>query len=192
MSRRRSASRRGTASTGPEPDRTDAVTNATTDADPPDAAPDVPGRGLLTFRLGDARFGLWIDEVMEVVRTPPITRLPLPVAELAGVCAVRGDVLPVLDLGVRLLGTAAARPGRLLLVHHEGSDAMVALLVDALDTLLTVREDELREPPDAAGPRLAEELAPGVLVRDDVVVTVLDLERVAAPPSNDTEEKRKP
>ncbi|NIP79687.1 MAG: hypothetical protein GWM90_10915, partial [Gemmatimonadetes bacterium] len=108
------------------------------------------GRGLLTLRLGDARFGLWIDEVLEVARTPPISRLPLPVPEVAGVSALRGDVVPVLDLGIRLLGAPAARPGRLVLVRHAGSDTIVGLLVDDLAALLSVTEAEIQPAPEAA------------------------------------------
>lgn len=150
------------------------------------------GRGLMTLRLGDARFGLWIDQILEVVRTPPISRLPLPIREIAGVSAVRGEVVPVLDLGIRLLGTPAARPGRLVLVRHEATDSPVGLLVDGLETLLSVRDADVQDAPETAEHGLPVELTTGVVVHDDVVVTILDLDRAAAPPTADTEEKKGP
>jgi purine-binding chemotaxis protein CheW len=151
-------------------------------------AMEVERRGLLALRLGDARFGLWVDEVLEVVRTPPISRLPLPQPELAGVTSVRGEVVPVLDLGLRLLGTAARRPGRMVLVRHEPTQAMVGLLVDDVETLVTPMADEIRPPPKAAEAALPPELVTGVLAHDDGVVTILHLGRAAAPPEADSSE----
>jgi purine-binding chemotaxis protein CheW len=139
-------------------------------------------RDLLVLELGDARFGLWLDEVLEVVRTPPISRLPLTAAEVPGVVSVRGDLVPVLDLGLRLLDRPAARPGRLVLVREPSSGSVVGLLVDAVRTLAAAREAELQAPPPAAQARLPTELVRGVVARDDGVVTVLRLDRAAAPP----------
>lgn len=145
-------------------------------------------RGLLALRLGGARFGLWVDEVLEVRDTPPISRLPLPRPEVAGVTSVRGDLVPVLDLGLRLLGTPARRPGHIVLVRHEETGTIVGLLVDAVETLVTPLEGEVREVPKAAEAALPPELVTGVVDDDDGVVTILDLGRAAAPPKLDASE----
>ena len=147
-----------------------------------------PGRGLLTFTLGATTFGLWVDEVLEIVRTPPVTKLPLAAPEVAGVTSVRGVVVPVLDLGQRLLGTPAVRPGRLVLVRHRESDAMVGLLVDGMGTLLGVREEELRSAPPEAEAELPPGYVTGVVDAEGRVVTVLHLGEVAAPPRTSTED----
>lgn len=166
-------------------------------ADPRDAAaetaapePEIEAgrRGLLSLCLGDARFGLWVDEVLEVVRTPPISRLPLPHREVAGVTSVRGDIVPVLDLGIRLLDEPARRPGRLVLVRHLATDTIVGLLVDDVETLVTPSDDEIADPPRAAEAALPPELVTGVVSRDDGVVTILHLGRAAAPPGADSNE----
>ncbi|MFW5951282.1 MAG: chemotaxis protein CheW [Gemmatimonadota bacterium] len=146
------------------------------------AAPRDAGRALLTVDLGEARFGLWVDEVLEIVRTPPISRLPLPGREVAGVTSVRGDVIPVLDLGLRLLDAAAQRPGHLVLVRHDASDALVGLLVDRVGTLIEVTDDAVREPPPAAEALLPPPMMAGVVAHDEGVVTILHLGRAAAPP----------
>lgn len=147
-----------------------------------------PGRGLLSLALGEARFGLWLDEVLEVVRTPPISRLPLPRPEVAGVTSLRGDVIPVLDLGLRLLGRPARRPGRMVLVRHEESDTLVGLLVDSVETLLHAAEGDVREAPAASAATLPPELVAGVVAAEDHVVTILHLGRAAAPPDEHSTE----
>jgi purine-binding chemotaxis protein CheW len=158
-----------------------------TEAVEPDASASV--RELLVVRLGEARFGLWLAEVLEIVRTPPISRLPLASPEVPGVSSVRGEVIPVLDLGVRLLGVPAARPGRLVLVRHVGSGSLVGLLVDAAEGLASVGEHDLRPPPAAAEAGLAADLMMGVVARDEGVVTVLNLGSAAAPPAPSTDQR---
>lgn len=145
-------------------------------------------RGLLVLCLGDTRFGLWVDEVLEIVPTPPISRLPLPHPELAGVTSVRGEVIPVLDLGLRLLGAAARRPGRLVLLRHEGTGTLLGLLVDDVETLAMVAEAEIRATPEAAEAALPSDLIAGVVSLEDGVVTILDLGRASAPPEADSDE----
>jgi purine-binding chemotaxis protein CheW len=149
------------------------------DADEEAAA---PGRGLLTLQLGDARFGLWVDEVLEIVPTPPISRLPLPHPELAGVTSVRGELVPVLDLGVRLMDTPAVRPGRLVLVRHDESATVVGLLVDGVRTLVAVHDEDVEDPPKSARSGLPPRMVTGVVATGDGVATILHLGRAAAPP----------
>jgi purine-binding chemotaxis protein CheW len=146
------------------------------------------GREMLTVRLADVRFGLWVDEVLEILRTPPITRLPLASAEIAGITSVRGVIVPVLDLGQRLLRTPAARPGRLVLVRHLGSQALVGLLVDDVETLLEVRQDEIEGAPPEAEAQFPPGFITGVVTAQGDVVTVLHLGEAAAPPEAATEE----
>lgn len=145
-------------------------------------------RDLLTFTLGETRFGVWVDELLEIVRTPPITRLPLGAPDVAGITSIRGVVVPVLDLGERLLGRAAARPGRLVLIRHHDSGSLVALLVDGVRTLLTVAAADLRPAPAEAEARLPPGYVTGVVAAEDGVVTVLHLGEAAAPPGTSTEE----
>jgi purine-binding chemotaxis protein CheW len=149
-----------------------------------------PGRELLVLRLGKAHFGAWVDEVLEIVRTPPISRLPLAHPEVLGVTSVRGAVLPVLDLGARLLGVPAVPPGRLVLIRHHDSGSLVGLLVDGADRLLDVHPGELQKPPAAAEARLPAELVTGVVSRDEGVVTVLHIGRAAAPPVPANDERK--
>jgi chemotaxis signal transduction protein len=172
----------------PDPTEREGAADRPDDAAATEAAAEESPRELLVLRLGGARFGLWIDDVLEVLRPPPISRLPLPHPEVAGMTSVRGELIPVLDLGARLLGEPAARPGRLLLVRDERSDSSVGLLVDGADTLYRVMEEEVREPEADTG--LAPELVEGVVTGDDGIVTILRRGPTAAPPADSNEVAR--
>lgn len=94
----------------------------------------------LTFRLGADQFALAGKEIVEVL---PLLRLkPWPGAAwgVKGVCAYRGQVLPVMDLGTLYTGTptASSLSSRILVVpltNVAGIDRLVGLLVEqATDT----------------------------------------------------------
>ena len=77
-----------------------------------DTAPSRATRHFLTFRLGKARYALAAEGIAEVVRIPAISRLPQAPSGLMGVANLRGDVVPVADIG-RLLQRVRA-PGEIV------------------------------------------------------------------------------
>ena len=155
------------------------------------AAPEEPGAAeealpapeleIVTVRLGPAEFGIPIQHVREVLRVPPIAPVPFTPEALRGLVSVRGALLPVVDLGIRLLGAPAARPGRLAVVQRPDAPEMVALLVDAVTGLETFSEARLRPMPPELEAALPEGIAAGVVSRGPGrLVTLLRLQPVLA------------
>jgi purine-binding chemotaxis protein CheW len=99
----------------------------------------------VAVRLGAAEFGLPLDRVRAVLRPPPVTRVPFPPPDVAGVVHLRGALLAVLDLGTRLRFAPALRPGRLVVVAPRGGGEPLALLVDGVAG--TVETEEWVDPP---------------------------------------------
>ena len=88
-------------------------------------------RGVLTFSAGDEVYGVDILSIREIIKLREITEVPRAPRFLLGVVTVRGLVLPVVDLRLRLrLDPAAARraAARILVVVHDGE--RFGLLVD--------------------------------------------------------------
>jgi len=56
---------------------------------------------LVTFSLGTEEFGVDIMRVQEIIRIPPITRVPKAQAYVEGVINLRGNVIPVVNLRKR-------------------------------------------------------------------------------------------
>ncbi|MCR5881124.1 chemotaxis protein CheW [Phenylobacterium sp. J367] len=75
-----------------------------------------PDRALLTFRVGDRRLAVAAADVTEVVRPPPVTRVPHAPAAVAGVTSLRGQVLPVVALDSLLDVPGGDAAGRRLVV----------------------------------------------------------------------------
>ncbi len=136
---------------------------------------------LVAVRLDAAEFGLPIARVREVLAPPAITRVPFVPPAICGVTSVRGTILPVLDLGLRLLGSEAARPGRLVVVSGTEAEGPVGLLVDAVTGLVEAPPEGIQEPPPEAEASLPAGFILGVVSPEEGrLVTLLDLSRVLA------------
>jgi chemotaxis signal transduction protein len=133
----------------------------------------------LAIRVAGQEVALPLDAVREVVAPPDVTPLPGSDPSLLGVAAVRGTIVPVLDLSRRLFATAAAADGRLILVGEPGSGEPLGLLVDAVPGLLSGTAAPRRR---RAADALSAALAPRVLRAADRSLPLLDLAAVVELP----------
>jgi purine-binding chemotaxis protein CheW len=133
------------------------------------------------FELRGQELALPIADVRETLPVPPITRVFLVPACLAGVFSLRGDIVPVVDLGLLLglLATAAGDDSRIVVVDHAAG--VVGIVVDRLRDLRTV-EGPLDPPPANLAAEVAALLL-GVVATPTGSVRVLDARAiVTAPP----------
>jgi len=127
---------------------------------------------LVCFELRGQELALPIADVRETLPVPPITRVFLVPACLSGVFSLRGDIVPVIDLGV-LLGLAATAAGddsKIVVVDHAAGVA--GIVVDKLRDLRTI-EGPLDPPPGNLAPEIATLLL-GVAATPTGSVRVLD------------------
>lgn len=131
----------------------------------------------VAVRLGRAEFGIPAASVREVLRPPPLTRVPFSPPDVRGVAQVQGTVLAVVDLGTRLGMAAAAHPGRLVVVWSRGREA-VGLLVDRVEGMVDTGGATVPPPEEAQAALPAGWLAGVAEPAPGRRVALLDLERV--------------
>jgi chemotaxis signal transduction protein len=90
---------------------------------------------LLAIRVGSQPYVLRLADVSGVFVDKKITWLPSLVAELRGIAAVRGQILPIYDLAMLLGYPRAAAPRWLLMT----AAMPVGLAFDGFDGYLSVR-----------------------------------------------------
>jgi purine-binding chemotaxis protein CheW len=93
----------------------------------PDTASDVAPRQLLLFRLADRIGGVGLEIVREILLPPPATRLPGTPPYVRGLVNVRGTVVTVIDLVMRLYGHPANPGGPIMLIEHQNRTIGVAV-----------------------------------------------------------------
>lgn len=128
---------------------------------------------LLTL-LASEEYAVPVERVREVVPLRRVTPMPRVPRAVLGLVALRGEMVQVVDLRVRLglEPSAPSRRRRIVVLH--GQDGQVAgLLVDAVREVLRVPEQAL-EPPPAGEVDAVEALC----IRGERFVSVLDVDRV--------------
>ncbi|MGB3710737.1 MAG: chemotaxis protein CheW [Erythrobacter sp.] len=132
-------------------------------------------RELITFKISGQLFGIDIMAIREIRAWSPVTLLPRVPDYVAGVVNLRGAVLPVLDLSVRLgwEATEATPRNPIIVVEHRGQSR--GLIVHGVNDIVSIESEALQQPSSAADDVVAGFLEGLVPIGDDMVM-VLDLE----------------
>lgn len=109
-------------------------------------------RGVLTFIAGGETYGIEILAIREIIKPREITEVPRAPRFLLGILTVRGMVMPIVDLRLRLRLEAAAltREARILVVMHNNE--RFGLLVDAVRDVVRFADNEIEPPPPSLSP----------------------------------------
>ncbi|HWE31643.1 MAG TPA: chemotaxis protein CheW [Polyangia bacterium] len=116
-------------------------------------------RGILSFACGGEVYGVDILWIREIIKLREITEVPRAPRFLLGVVTVRGLVMPVIDLRLRLRLDAAplGRSARILVVMHKGE--RFGLLVDEVRGVVRFSDAQIEPPPPSLAPSEAPFLA---------------------------------
>jgi purine-binding chemotaxis protein CheW len=128
---------------------------------PSGAGPGGVGMGhtdkYLTVSLGDARFGIPVSRVKEIIECDAITPLPMAPAAVRGTINLRGRVVPVVDLAVRF-GQGPMTIGRrtcIVIAEVEGSrrdrSFDFGLLIDAVNEVVDIAPGDIEPAPTMDG-----------------------------------------
>ncbi|MDW2983343.1 MAG: chemotaxis protein [Rhodanobacter sp.] len=133
---------------------------------------------MLLFRLGDEQlFGINVFKVREVLRRPPLERMPGVHALLAGSCDYRGQTIPVIDLAAAL-GYAPLRDvASAHLMVTEFSRSLQGFLVADLQRMVQCAGETLVAPPSNLGFGARVNAVTRI---DGALMAVVDVEHVLA------------
>ncbi|HFQ80686.1 MAG TPA: hypothetical protein ENK33_04860 [Desulfobacterales bacterium] len=121
---------------------------------------------LVVFALGEEEFGVDIHQVKEIVRMPDLTAVPKSPEYVAGICNLRGKVLPALDSRNRfgLKKREVTEDSRLLVVETGGN--ATGLIVDGLREVMHINDEQVAPPP-AVCKGIDRGFLSGVVKKDD-------------------------
>ena len=137
-------------------------------------------RQLITFELGDQSLGIDIMAIREIRAWSPATPLPNVPPHIRGVVNLRGVVLPVLDLRMRM-GWGLTNPTtRHVIIVVRIGEQLQGVIVDAVNDIVTVRAEDMQPLPDVGSVEAAA-LLEGLATVDDRMILVLDLDRLSVP-----------
>jgi purine-binding chemotaxis protein CheW len=106
----------------------------------------------LTFVLGTCAYGISILKVREIIRLIDITPIPRMPDYVRGVINLRGKIVPVIDLRMKLgLPNVATTNRTCIIVTYVVMDSatkLMGMIVDALEEVYQITADELEPAPD--------------------------------------------
>jgi purine-binding chemotaxis protein CheW len=128
-------------------------------------------RKSLLFRVGTDVFACEIELVREIVRFARMTRIPGAPPFVRGLLNVRGEVLSVLDVGMRLMPDRAPREDGSIIVVQVG-DRQAGLVVEEVIGVQAVASQGDEKQGDA---KYDEEIVRPLGHLDDRIVLLLDV-----------------
>ena len=138
----------------------------------------------LRFALGGERFGIEILRIIEIIKLVPITKVPNTPDFVRGVINLRGTVVPVLDLRLKI-GMQEKEYGnktRIVIIEEEleGVKMRVGFIVDEVDVVCDVKAEDIDMAPTFGKTEKANFIK-AVVRMDETVYILLDISALATP-----------
>jgi purine-binding chemotaxis protein CheW len=104
----------------------------------------------LLFSLSKELFGIDVDNVLRVINLERLMKVPKAPSFVAGAISLEGNVIPVIDLGIKIeLGQSRIDKHTkviILEVHHNEDTIEVGVLVDEVLDVAIIQESKLLPP----------------------------------------------
>jgi purine-binding chemotaxis protein CheW len=147
------------------------------------AAANAPSQ-YLTFKLDQELFAVEIGKVREVLEFTTMTKVPRTPDFMRGVINLRGNVVPVVDVRLKLgLGVTNKTVETCVVISEiavDGERTVLGALVDSVQEVIDLDGAHLAPPPHL-GSRIDSSVIRGMGKRDDQFIMILDLDRVFTP-----------
>lgn len=133
----------------------------------------------IVIKLGSEQYGIDIKYIDNIVRMQHITRVPKVADYLKGVINLRGEVIPVMSLRLKmeLEADEITKATRIIILKLE-QHGTIGIIVDAVKEVVTLRTDEIEKVTyDAKEDRT--NFVNGIGKNGDELISILDLNAVA-------------
>jgi len=134
-------------------------------------------RELLTFTLGAESYGLDILKVQEIRGYEPPTRIANTPDFIKGVINLRGHIVPIVDLRVKLsLGEAKFDASTVVIILNV-LGRVVGVVVDGVSDVITLPEDAVKPAPEF-GSVLDTQYILGLATVESQLLIIIDIEKL--------------
>lgn len=135
----------------------------------------------LSFRCRGERYALPIRVVKEIIEYDHLTPVPMMPAFIRGVINLRGNVVPVVDLGCRFGFEITPRTQRtcviILELDHTDYAREMGLVVESVEAVFDIEADDVEAPP-RFGVGIRSDFIGGMAKDEQGFLVLLDLANV--------------
>ena len=99
---------------------------------------------FIVIKLGDEQYGIDIKYIDNIVRMQHITRVPKVDAYLKGVINLRGEVIPVMSIRIKmgLEADVETKSSRIIILKLE-QQGTIGVIVDEVQEVVTLENDQI-------------------------------------------------
>ena len=108
-------------------------------------------REFLTFKIGNEEYGVDILRVQEIRSYEKPTTIANAPADLKGVVNLRGMIVPIIDLRLKLGLTTVQYDHLTVVIVLNIGQRVVGVVVDGVSDVLTLEREQLRPVPELRG-----------------------------------------
>lgn len=131
----------------------------------------------LTFWTDSQLFGVPIADVVQIVGMQEITSIPEFPDYAKGIINLRGTVIPVIDVRLRLHKPEAEYNERTCIIVTNVNKSNVGFIVDAVDEVTNINEQDISVPPKVSD-KTENAFLTGIGKRDNRVILLLDTSKI--------------
>ena len=136
------------------------------------------GNQLITFILGEEKYGLDILKVRELISYPEgLTRIPGMPEFIVGMFNLRGLVIPVMDLRKKFDMPSEERDQFSVIIIVQVEDKNIGLIVDSVSDVIFIKEEDMQETSEMAI-HINTKFIKGVAKTKDEMVILLDIDHL--------------
>lgn len=133
-------------------------------------------RQFLTFSAGEEEYGTNIMHVREIIGYSQTTRLPNTPPYMKGVINLRGSVIPVFDLNLRLGHGETVIHEKSVVVIVDVGGKLAGMLVDHVSDMLGCNDDDIRPAPQLGdtSDENEEDYITGIVSTNDKMIVLIE------------------
>ncbi|MDZ4349064.1 MAG: chemotaxis protein CheW [Xanthomonadaceae bacterium] len=131
----------------------------------------------LTFTLGDEEFGVDILKVQEIRGYDTVTRIPDAPDFIKGVINLRGTIVPVIDMRLKLRLERADYSDLTVMIVLNLGERVVGMVVDGVSDVMALTNDQIRPPPEFDG-QFDTQYITGIGALEQRMLILIDIDRL--------------
>ena len=129
----------------------------------------------LIFSLHGEQYAVPLLNVKEVIALTETTPVPYSPPYFKGIMNLRGQVISVIDLRLKLKMPRAESNTESAIIILDLAPLSLGIIVDSVESVLSVKQDEILPPPDVGSHTAA--YIRGVTRKEKKLILLLDIER---------------
>lgn len=138
----------------------------------------------IVVSLGEEQYGIDIRYIDNIVRMQRITRIPKVQKDIKGVINLRGEIIPVVSIRLRLNLTEdeITKDTRIIIVKLDNGDC-IGIIVDQVKEVVTLNVSEVEKVSYNSKENKASFIS-GIGKKDDELISLLDMNLVFSEKEN--------